>query len=753
MNGLAHPFIVGTGETKILPLSRYLPSIAPGTISSWLAREIPPGEWVIDPFGASPLVALEAAQNGYRILTVVNNPVTAYIIKILAGGYEFADFQTALAELSLIRRGDERLETHLQSLYKTRCASCGQSIYADGYVWRRGEKTPVSRLYQCPHCGDEGERPITTEDAEALSLVSNDQLHRARALGLLRLTDEISRESAVEALQTYLPRPLYFLITLLNRIETSAISEKSRNLLLALIISACDEGNNLWQSLTSRNRPRVITTPTQHCEHNLWKSLENSIRLWSNAPHTVPLTIYPATPPKSGGICLFPGRIKNLLPLANDEIKPNAIITAIPRPNQAFWTFSAIWSAWLWGHEALIPMKSALERRRYDGTWHTNAVSQVLRVLNKELPPGLKLFGILAEHDPVFLNSVFVAAEASGLLFTGLATRQGQDTTQAHWITGKYTRRKYTSHSKVIREAIEQFLSYCFEPMPYLQLHAACLAYISTDYSFFVDTEESPDDALKRLQVNIEQIFGDAQFLRKFHSQSKEIESGLWWLQQEPVATQPITLSDRTEKQIIEQLFLSPSIHVPELEQTLCSLMPGLLTPSAEFIHACLESYCEQQPASNHWTLRPQETQQSRQTDLDTSRLLLSDVGKRLGFHPHGENPLLWQSEDGLVEYSYHFTATSIISPIIFNPSPTTAKHNVIVLPGSRSKLLALKLQQDARLAEAVKDRWLFLKFRHLRQLAKRSDLNQQLWNTLLSKDPPLWGDSTQIKMFPEEES
>ena len=56
------PFIPGHIPPSIRPLGRYLPPIPDGVVTAWLARHIAPGEWVLDPFGASPRAAVEAAR-------------------------------------------------------------------------------------------------------------------------------------------------------------------------------------------------------------------------------------------------------------------------------------------------------------------------------------------------------------------------------------------------------------------------------------------------------------------------------------------------------------------------------------------------------------------------------------------------------------------------------------------------------------------------------------------------------------------
>ena len=73
-------------------------------------------------------------------------------------------FQAALSELSFIKRGDERLDQHLMTIYETNCASCGKTIPVEAFIWEKGNSSPSYRFYKCTYCGDQGERSLSKED-------------------------------------------------------------------------------------------------------------------------------------------------------------------------------------------------------------------------------------------------------------------------------------------------------------------------------------------------------------------------------------------------------------------------------------------------------------------------------------------------------------------------------------------------------------------------------------------------------------
>ncbi|HET6845329.1 MAG TPA: hypothetical protein VFH29_00760, partial [Anaerolineales bacterium] len=164
MEGL--PYIPGALLRDPGPLSRFLPPLEHGMLATSLTGRVPPGSWLLDPFGFSTWLPVEAARAGYRVLVTVNNPVTRFLLELQADPPAESDFKAALAELAASKRGDERLENHVMSLYVTRCAQCGREIQADEFLWKAAEDAPYARVYHCAECGDAGERPVTGDDVE-----------------------------------------------------------------------------------------------------------------------------------------------------------------------------------------------------------------------------------------------------------------------------------------------------------------------------------------------------------------------------------------------------------------------------------------------------------------------------------------------------------------------------------------------------------------------------------------------------------
>ncbi len=770
------PYIPGLQAAEPGPLSRFLPPLEEGTISAWLLQHFPAATqsaqehgWLIDPFGFSPRLAVEAARAGYRVLVTVNNPITRFLLEMAANPPSEADFKAALAELASSKKGSEHLEQHLRSLYFTPCEKCGHEAEAGSFLWRKGEPAPFARVYECRDCGDKGERVAAPEDGErSQRIAATDVLHRARALERVAATDDDDRIYAQEAIQHYLPRPLYFLTTIINRLDSLNLGPERRRALTALVLVACDAGNNLWGYPSERPRPKALTTPGQFREHNLWLMLENGLSLWSETAAPVPCVSWPQEPPQTGGICIYEGRLKDLSahrgasvarigsPIHNGPPHPFvAAIGSIPRPNQAFWTLSALWAGWLWGRSAVDPYRVALRRRRYDWVWSATALNAAFRHLFDLLSLATPFFGLLPEAEPAFMASAFLALNAAGFVLKGISLRTEHDPVQLLWERGEHLEREAAApdddrvraaredylaergeqpepdvavrHEDRIRAATEEYLTARGEPARYMDLHAAGLLSLAEAHALKQPREEF-DAAFRRTQSAIENTLSDDPNCVHYSS-GEGVETGLWGLRELPLQE---SLPDRVEVALVNYLQKHPEAIYLEIESELYRLFPGLLTPSKGLMYAILASYASRSGAS--WKLRPEDVASRRQTDVKQMSALADVIGQRLGYLTRSrEHWLIWE-EAGKPVHLFYVLGSALVSRVIAgNPAPSLPA--VIVAPGGRASLIAYKQQRDPALAERMEG-YRVVKYRLWRLISELPILTRETFDEQIASDP-----------------
>jgi hypothetical protein len=726
MDGIA--YLPGSEPKDLGPLARYLPLAADGIATAFLAERCRPGDWVLDPFGAAPRTDLEMARAGFRVLVAVNNPVIHFLLETAAQPPSRSDLQASLAELAATRKGDERLETHLQSLYLTECIKCHRQVPADAFVWERESGVLAARIYHCP-CGDNGEYPATEADQiRAASFMATDGLHRSRALERVTSLQDPDRAHVEQALECYLPRAIYSLITIINKLEGIIQTPERQRALMALVLTICDESNSLWPHPAERPRPRQLTIPTRFLEKNIWLALERSMEFWTDTGKFVEVVSWPTIPGEAGGLCLFNGLMRNLASQLK-EVVIGAVVSVLPRPNQAFWTFSALWAGWLWGREAASSFKFALHRRRYDWNWHTGALYSALKNLSENLPLNSPLFAIVPEPEPSFLTAAMLAAAGSGFDLDGMAIRTRHDPVQMLWHRRSFshaTKEPVKIETESVHLAMVTALQERGEPVPFLNLHAAGLAIMAGDHSLGWRTE-----ALAQINTPILDALDGAEFVH--HPESKNPESGLWGLTDWKMDFD--SLPDRVEMIMVRFLQKNPGAVFESLEKELNTSLPGLLTPSLGLMQAVLKSYASE--TDEGWNLRPEDSPSSRLADLETTAQSLTALAAELGFSlKRQESPqrlILWMDSEKLV-YAFYLLASAIAGRIM-RKNPHPPEHSLLVLPGGRAGLLAYKMERDQALRQAA-DSWRIVKFRTLRRLSEMSGLTREGFEMELRGDP-----------------
>lgn len=734
-------FLPGRTAENRGPLARYLPPMSEGVVAAWLRENIPAGGCVLDPFGASPQLAVEAARGGYRVVVAANNPIARFLLELAAAPPLTNEMRAALAELAAARRGEERMEPHILSLYTTRCDHCHSEVVAEAFLWERDAEGPYGRIYACPHCQNAGEFPATPADSEQAARYASSALHRARALERVAPTGDPNRAHAEEALDAYLPRAVYALFTLINKLDGLSLSPQRRNLLAALLLSACDRANSLWAHPSGRARPRQLRTSSRFREHNVWFALEQAIDTWAHSGETVPLVDWPELPPQNG-ISVFEGRLKDLVG-ALSGVEIDTVVTAFPRPNQAFWTLSALWAGWLWGREAVGPFVGVLRRRRYDWAWHTKAVHAALESLAPKLSANTPMFGLITESEPGFDAAVMAAGEMAGFELLGLANRPKSGQSQLLW-------QRREDEPKVVVDDPEQiaaqsaldYLGQRGEPANYLRVQAAGLSGLS-HAGYLRSSELPPGEFFSLTRSLLEHSFTFQRGFLRYEASERSPEVGKWWLRRPEPSRNPST--DRLEMALVQHLIAHPAISMLDMDAAMCTAFPGLLTPEREDVIAVLESYA-QGDAVEGWHIRPVDTPQARRDDLREMHRLLRLLGERLGCEVAGEKPLLWQEADGRLVYVFYQIASAIFSEIVLN-SQHPPERGVIVLPGGRANLVMHKLRRDPRLSLAVEAGWRFVKFRQVRGLAENLAINRESFDELLEADP-LTYDQPQMQLL-----
>ena len=759
------PYIPGSAPPPDLPLGRFLPPIPQEMVRSWCRENLTPGDWVLEPFGFNPLTALEIASAGNPVLVCVNNPIHAFLLKILASAPQNQDLVSALRDLAIASKGDDRMEPYIRSLYHVNCANCQHQVEADAFLWKKDSDQPYAARVVCTFCGASGEQPFSAEMLESLTPLPPKRLHLARALNRIAERDHDLRTQVENALNAYPTRPLIILQTIINKVESLEQTPERRGLLLALVLSAADRGNTLWAYPSPRNRPRQITIPTVYQERNLWQVMEEAGAAWQFLKNPIPVTDWQEKPDEPVGIYIYKGRIRELTPKPPKHFF-SAVIAAFPRPNQAFWTLSALWTGWIWGQEAVAPIRQVLTRQRYDWNWHCQALMGAFDAINTFSHPSMKFWGLIAENEPMFLLASLLAADARGFRLMSFAHSSDDQLAQCHWDSPSEESKKSADRPlpgqalSAAREAAVNYLKMKGEPATYQQIHTAILTSLAHESLLAVNIFlQNINQAASETQKHFETLFQEANLFTKVNGEKTSLETSEWWLDEtEPITT---TLIDHLEEHIYGHMVKAKTTTADQVKQIAYQALPGIFTPENNMILNCLSSYAIyttdpyskdlEQPPTHQWVLKEFELPSARLADKHAILTTLQQIGERLDYRVIGSEPLFWyDGKDTTPEFGFSVITTAIVSPHLCDVNRTRsqlslnardviipARSNILVLPGSRANLLAYKRQRNPILKERLDRDFLIVKFRLVRDLAANPLLSRELFKELIRADPP----------------
>jgi len=737
-------YIPGSIEGYDFPLENFIPPLPKGTFPSWVEKMGLSNNLLIDPISANPLLSVELAASGYRVLCARSNPIIWLLTEVAGSAPTKEDFSTVLNKLFNTRHENTNLFDHLQGIYITPCANCGKMIQPDGYVWEKGKKQPTSRVYHCQFCTDEGEKDISDFDLKNLSRLGNLGIHRSRAFQRVVSGGDYEQASLNTALDCYLPRALYVCMLLANRLERLSLQKDQAKYIRASLLSVFNDAHSLKHWPPRNHHFLQLSVPTKFFERNLFLSLQSVHQQWKHINTPVKISYWPNLPDKEGGICFYQRGLTRKNQLIPDNT-PAAITTIFPRPGQAFWTLSALWAGWLWGRKAVIPMRSALGRRRYDWYWFTKAVHTAFNRIASSLQENILVLGILPHYTPNLAFGLFTGLHTAGFDLEGSAFRISDELLQCQW--------KKRPDSKIItrpeinlRNIIDHFFVTRGEPAEYHRIIMQAAIEIARENGLPVNLSEVKESDFSRLQNLIKQLIAETDFLMPF---STDLPGGSrWWLLNEIKTETPI--SERIESAVREILLSRKGIRLADLDREICEKFRGERTPEFELINTILQSYMSPKLNDPHvFDFHSNESNDDREKDLKEIRDLLIRIGKSFNMQPTVNSSISWKDPVSMKSsYIFYPTISAEISQFLFKQDPSEKIQQVIVFPGSRSTLIYYRLQHDPRFASAVENGWHFLKFRHLRRLAEKDDLDIHSWAELLDNDPPLRTPPTQYKFL-----
>ena len=727
-------FVPGFPPANPRFLGRFLAPVADGVAAHYVRGYTQPGDLVLDPFGQAPAVAVEALSLDRRVIVSSSNPILRLALSLAVRPPALSELKAALTSLGDARMGpgpNDRLEVQVKAMYATTCAECGTPTTADAFDWDAGEGQPVEKHYVCLRCGGPRQAPTDADDLALARRFGRSGPDYHLLLSRTVAPDDGDRGRAEDTLAVYPARTLAAIAILVHKLETLELDRSTRRLLAGLLVAAFDATTTLAQ-----DRPKVLAVARRFREVNVWLALENGLGLLAGSPgpeRATPLETLLADPIRPA-IYAHAGSMRELaarLPLGGCRL----ILSAPPRPNQAFWALSATWAAWLWGIEAVEGFRGSLQRRRYDWTWHARALHQPLGAAQPLLAPAGRLICLVAEAEPGFNASLLAAANGAGYHLRAGALRADTAEAQFEFEIGQPTTQpaRVSDQFRAAREAAAGVLRARGEPSRWTSLHFAAWCELAANRLVAWDAA----DPLAMANRALEAAAADTTTLQHLSEGGSEPAAGLWYLTDQALRNGPSAspaLADRVEGEVLRTLSGGEAVEEHQVLNEVFEALPGALTPGRGLVMACLTSYAHRNEAGL-WQLRAEDAFEARSDEVQAIQTDLRTLAGRNGFDVSSVGPQEWR-EDGRAVYLFVVLASAAVGPELLAPA-RPARRRFLVLPGGRAELLEFKLRRDPRLRQALLDgQWTIVKFRQVRRMLADQSLTRATLEPALAGDP-----------------
>lgn len=465
------------------PLFRFIPrlSILPDLLLNDLEKKN-----LFDPIGNQPFLLADLADSGARIISAPVNPIDKLILDCMFDPPSQEFGSNLLSKFFNFHIGEQRLDQHIRSLYHSSCAICGRLVEVNFYIRNGPTGELVGKSFNCG-CGFSGIQDATDQDQDLdAQWRRSDGLYRSRITRLFTGAREISERDVMDAMLVYSPRSLYSLDLILQKITSTIPLQEQKYYQLALVFIA-DSVSGLWNISNNSELPKLIYQPKRMIEFNVWTAIQESANLLReiakfknrSALSSIPETSFTA------GISVV-----KKTDLKIEQLNKNtSLVAVIPRPNQAYWSLSALWSRWFLDLPTDEAFLRSISRKKIDWDWFYEASTALLHRLSNFASDSVPLNFILTEKEPDYVSSFMFAMNNENYRLEDysilnqsntlvLKCRLGHPTIV---FTGETVRR---SKPDYIKQLVREYLIHKAIPVPYEILVMELMCQLSMDKDF-----------------------------------------------------------------------------------------------------------------------------------------------------------------------------------------------------------------------------------------------------------------------------
>ncbi len=619
-------------------------------------------EIVLDAFAGSGITPLEAVQANRKVVAIDLNPVSTFMIEILAKPLNYSKFGKYYNEI-LEKLTEKEKEL---GLFITKCEKCKNTARVTGVHW--DDNSPILIRYECS-C-TKGTQGKTPDDFDKGIIKKSDGLETSYwyPKDEFPKTDffkSVRKGAGNQYYKLWTNRTLYLLSFLYKEIE-DVDDEEIKDFLkfafismihLATIMVSARRPKTKRPDSGSWGRPAFIL-PKRHMEQNpvilFQRAVEDRQGIVKAKKSSEKLLANKVKIAKNFQELADDKKDKNLLILTMDaldlskNIPENSVDYVLTDPPYGgliqYFSLSSLWAIWL-KHNNLkfeIPYQDeiTIENKKDFERYH-QLLTKALREIYKVLKPGHYLTLTFHNREINVWNSVIKAGAYSGFVFEKILYQPNKRASEAgvampygSAISDYYLRFKkpekagVSDHQKMGKEEYERIVVKAAKDIIALRGEPTEMTFILNGiYTELFSTgkffEGSHEDIVNILKDNIGKEF--------VMIENKGGKLGpKWWLKNpEDMLFKQVPLSDRVEKVVIDMLRGNIKVTFDEILQKLFITFPNGLTPDTKGVIEVLKEYATT-TGDGRWRYKPEVNHR----DSEHSEMIyyLSEIGKKAGY-------------------------------------------------------------------------------------------------------------------------
>ena len=415
------PLVPGIPVAPTAPLARYRSVTLRQCVRTALEATTEPGDLILELGASEAIYTREILNIGRRALALNVNPIPLLWTQVALNPPSFAEVQAAFTRMGDVPKSNRPFIAHVRDLYRSSCPQCQSNGVAEWFAWDRDARRPFAKRVRCSRCETAQEGPVDAADLEtAERFVPRTGPAYHIALGRAAPTDDPLRERAAELVALYTPRNLSVLMDSIQRISQATADTNVQRMLTLLLIEALDQGSSLVPFGDPLAHPRSLRPPQRFLEQNVWLSMENTLRAYSERHSPLTSSGAPVDSLKAlldsaeNGYLLLAHPMRNIAQVIAPESVAAVVLQPQP-PDAVFWALSALWARWLWKEEVNPAIRAFLGRRRLDWDWYRRSLVTTFQRVTPLLATDASVLVLLPDDNLTVLAHIVAALAGSKL--------------------------------------------------------------------------------------------------------------------------------------------------------------------------------------------------------------------------------------------------------------------------------------------------------------------------------------------------